>query len=245
MIVEQAATLKLLVERATEAADVGNRDAALATVEDRLSLVRRELAMYAIAHPPWRDELPEPVCDSVMAAIGELMGQLEPLARASDDELVAYGSINSAAERGGLAAIVRQKDDLVQALQTAQNQLLAVWLQSLWPAEQRAELEVLAHLPEGKEAAEKVLLTFTSLLGETEEPHPISSERLGHLKQRVDEAIAHARDLGRHPVPEDVVAFWRAVAQQEDGISLAALSLDVHRWLIEHGAVDQFVISQP
>jgi hypothetical protein len=200
--------------------------------------------MYAIARPPWRDELPESAREAVLASIGGLAGQLEPLARASEDELVAYGSNNSPEERGGLAAIVRQKDDLIEALLASQDALLQAWLQSLWPAEKRAELEVLTHLPEVKDAAEKVLLTFKMLAGETEDPHPIGSERLERVKQRVDDAIAHARDLSHHPVPEAVVAFWRAAAAQEDGISLTELSLDVHQWLIDHGAVEQFGIVQ-
>ena len=150
MILDEAATLKLLVAQASEAADDVNRDAALATVEERVSLAQRQLSMYAIARPPWRDRLPEPARDAVLAALSALASQLEPLASAADDVLVAYGARTVADERGGLAAIVNRKDELLEALQTAQEAMLGAWVQQLWPAGRRADLEVLAHLPESQ-----------------------------------------------------------------------------------------------
>jgi hypothetical protein len=43
-------------------------------------------------------------------------------------------------------------------------------------------------------------------------------------------------------VPNDVVEFWRNAKEADDPISLSTLSLDVHRWLIEHGATDMFAV---
>ena len=245
MILDEAATLKLLVTQAGEAADDVNRDAALATVEERVSLAQRELSMYAVACPPWRDLLPEPARDAVLAAVVALASQLEPLVSATDDVLVAYGARVAADERGGLAAIVNRKEELLQALQTAQAALLDAWLQSLWPADRRADLEVLAHLPQGQQAAQEILSALNTLAEETEFSHAIAAERMERLKQRIDAARDVVDELDGHSVPEAVVEFWRAASGDEgDATSLVELSLEVHRWLIEHGADHLFAIKR-
>jgi hypothetical protein len=245
MILDEAATLKLLVAQATEAAADVNRDAALATVEERVSIAHRQLSMYAIACPPWRDLLPESALDAVLVALGALVSQLEPLVSATEDVLVAYGARTADDERGGLAAIVNRKDDLLEVLRTAQDTLLGEWAQSLWPPDRRAELEVLAYLPEGQQVAEEILATSRVLAAENEFPQPIAAERIERLKQRVDAACALAAQLDGQSVPESVVEFWRA-ASADDGTctGLAELSLDVHQWLIDHGADHLFAIKR-
>jgi hypothetical protein len=245
MILDEAATLKLLVAQASEAADDVNRDAALATVEERVSVAQRQLSMYAIARPPWRDRLPEPARDAVLAALSALTSQLEPLVHAADDELVAYGARTAADERGGLAAIVNRKEELLQVLGTAQEAVLGEWLQSLWPADRRADLKVLAHLPESQRVAEEILATFRALTLEGELPRPIATERMERLEQRVDAARALAEQLDGYSVPEAVVEFWRAASGDDgDGTSLSAVTLEVHEWLLEHSADDLFVITR-
>jgi hypothetical protein len=245
MILDEAATLKLLVAQASEAADDVNRDSALATVEDRVSVAQRQLSMYAIARPPWRDLLPEPARDAVLAALSALTSPLKQLVHAGDDELVAYGARTAADERGGLAAIVNRKDELLEALQTAQEAMLGEWLQQLWPADRHAELEVLAHLPEGQRFADEILATLRALATESEFPQPLAAERMERLKQRIDAAQALAEQLAGYSVPEAVVHFWRAASDDDgDGTSLSTLSLDVHEWLVEHGANDLFAITR-
>jgi hypothetical protein len=245
MILDEAATLTLLVAQAGEAAVDVNRDAALASVEDRVSMAQRQLSMYAIARPPWRDLLPEPAHDTVLAALSALASQLEPLVSANDDVLVAYGTRSATDERGGLAAIVNRKDEVLEVLRTAQEALLGDWLQSLWPADRRADLEVIAHLPEGQRVAEQILAVFRALAAENEFPQPIAAERLERLKQRVDDARAVADQLDGQSLPDEVVEFWRAASDDEgDGTSLAELSLEVHQWLIEHGADHLFAIKR-
>lgn len=245
MILDDAATLKLLVAQASEAAQDVNRDAALATVEERVSIAQRQLSMYAIARPPCRELLPQPAHDAVLSALSVLADHLEPLISATDDELVAYGSRTAADERGGLAAIVKRKDELLEALQMGQHAMLAEWLQSLWPADRRADLEVLAHLPESQQAAEEILAAFRVLAAEDEYPQPIAAEGIERLKRRVDDARALAHQLDGHSVPGEVVEFWRAASDHEgDGIRLSDLSVEVHHWLIEHGADDLFAIKR-
>ena len=245
MILDEAATLKLLVAQASEAADDVNRDAALATVEERVSVAQRQLSMYAIARPPWRDLLPEPARDAVLAALSGLTSQLEPLVTAADDELVAYGARTAADERGGLAAIVNRKDELLEALRTAQEAMLGEWVRQLWPADRRADLEVLAHLPEGQRVADEILATFRALAAESEIPQPIAAERMERLKQRVDAAQALAEQVAGYSVPEAVVEFWRGASDDDGGgTSLSALSLEVHEWLLEHGADNLFEITR-
>jgi hypothetical protein len=245
MIIDVAATLKLLVAQAGEAADDVNRDAALATVEERVSIAQRQLSMYAIARSPWRDLLPESVRDGVLAALSALASQLEPLASATDDVLVAYGARTAADERGGLAAIVNRKEDLLGVLRAAQEALLGEWLQSLWPPDRRADLEVLAHLPEGQQVADEILATCQGLATENEVAQPIPAARLERLKQRVDAAREIGAQLDGHFVPEAVVKFWRAASDhKEDGTSLSDMSLEVHAWLIEHRADHLFAVKR-
>ncbi len=128
-----------------------------------------------------------------------------------------------------MAAIVNRKEELLQALQTAQSALLDAWLQSLWPADRRADLEVLAHLPEGQRAAQEILSALNTLAAETEFSEPIAAERMERLKQRIDAARDVADELDGHSVPEEVVEFWRAASDDEgDGTSLVELRLEVH-----------------
>jgi hypothetical protein len=244
MIRDQAATLRHVIEQAGTAVDEGNRDAALATVEQRLDVVSRQLVLFGVAQLPWSRLLDPDARSDVAMAAAALEQTVKPLHEATDERLAVYGGSSGADGRGVLSAITRHGNQLSAALQDAQGRLLATWAEELWPGEKLSELEILTHVDETRGEAGQVLALSSELRDKSQETLSLSASVLERLEERRKASAALTQVLHDHPVPPDVLEFWREVSERDDETSLSTLSLDVHRWLVEHGAADVFTISK-
>ena len=243
MIIDDAETLRSLVTQAGQAADAGHRDAALASVESNLSTAHRALLLHAVANEPYLGQLEPKTRAAITLAAGELAELARPLEAASDAELEALGGHGDQQERGALAAIIRTQRDLADVLMRAQVSLLQSWSSDLWPADERARLDVLTYLTESADAARQVAAVVDRLDDHAVDGLPISGATL----QRLDESCGSQRDraqqLRHRSVPEEVVEFWQQARDTDGGVSLRAVSTEVHAWLRTHDALDSFRIS--
>lgn len=238
MILDRAANLRSLAEQARAAADLEHQDAALVAVQEVLTQAGDAIAAFGVGAEPWRAQLDAPARAAVAAAAGELAAAVAPLRDLTDDQLAAYAR---SPERGRLRQVVAGGASLRTALEEAHAALLESWRERIWPAERRAELGVLAHLPEHAAAARTVERTLERLgVAVRTRTGTADLEQLAAETERAEQA---ARGLARDAVPPEVLALWRAVGEAgEAGLPLSDLSPAVHAWLLEHGAATRFAL---
>lgn len=243
MIIDDAETLRSLVTQAGQAADAGDRDAALASVESNLSTAHRALLLHAVGNEPYLGQLEPKTRAAITRAAGELAELARPLEAASDAELEAIGGHGDQQERGSLAAILRTRRDLADVLMRAQVSLLRSWSRGLWPPDERARLDVLTYLPESADAARQVAALVDKLDDLALDDLPISVTALRRLDESCGAQRDRAQQLRDRSVPEEVVGFWQQARDADGGVSLRALSSEVHAWLRTHDALDSFRIT--
>jgi hypothetical protein len=243
VIVDDAETLRSLITQAGEAAEAGDREEAMTSVESVLSTTHRSLLLRAVANEPYLGQVDPKTREAVKRAAGELATLARRLETASDVELEAIGGHGDQQERGALAAIRRTQNDLANVLTEAQVSLLRGWSNELWPTNERARLDVLAHLPESADAARQVAGLLDTLAAHTVEALPTGDSTLRRLSDNCTAHRDRAQQLRQKSVPEAVVAFWQEARDTEGGVSLRTLSPEVYAWLRTHDALDSFRIA--
>jgi hypothetical protein len=240
-LIDLAEDLVLLADQAGTAADQSSSDAALATVFERLRNAREQVAPYGVGQPPWLDAVPAEARQNIAVAATRAAKAVRPLSAATDETLATYARSGDAAMRGALGAVRRDVAALADALREAQDDLVESWADSIWPDDGADELEILAFIPETASAGETVARAQRQLRAVPGEMRILSAAALADLQAQVAKAASVVGELERAEVPDDVLAFWRAISDGDEQ-PLTVLTADVHRWLVDRGASELFIV---
>ena len=157
----------------------------------------------------------------------------------STQELAAHGR---GSEQGQLRLTMDAVGGLRESLQLAHEALLRAWRERIWPAERALPEDILSRLGDPADVR-KVKLALERI------DHAMTRPTLEELERaRTDfgdaEAAAQRLTEIQRELPPGVDDFLREVdaAAEEGSRSLSRLSVETHRWLAEHGAVDRFTI---